>query len=904
MTAADSRSSDRRRRLSRPVRRGAAVGALVGLVVFVAVPGIQPGAGATTDPLVGSQGVVTSLPPTASAVTVSGQGAYAGLRVTVNQTGNLVNQAVSVSWTGGTQTQSSTLFQSNYLQIFECWSDPEASVPGPSPSQCEFGAESLSGTSAPVSQAGYEYTRVLAASSWSTYGSTPGWKDPQTGFLIQPFEAVDGTTVNQQADYDWDQDPNNPKPFWLNSYFASGTTNEVDFARTYADGTGQQLFQVQTGLEAPGLGCGQQLADGATRTPDCWLVVVPRGNPAQENPSNVDAQSVLSSPLAPAAWANRITIPLQFNPVGTTCSVNADASQILGGELAQPAVASWQPALCSQAGSPSYTYIRNTDDQARQDIVAPTYGSSGMAVFSDPIPTSQVNQADPVVYAPITLSGVTVAFNIERFPALVNGEPDADEVPLAGDQVADLYLTPRLVAKLLTESYQAQFEAVTSSKPAGYGWVQDNPLDLFSDPDFLQWNPEFKLLSTAQAVDVSTLLVEESSSDAATAVWKWVLADPEAAAWLAGKPDPWGMVVNPLYSTSPARNPSGVSFSSGGLESFPKSDPYCEDTGDTVYGPPAEPARPLCILDWSPYSLSMAAAAASAGSANDGAKTTFNPADSPNTAWTANGPQAPGTHAIITITDTASAAQFGLQTASLSRAGDDSTDRTFVAPDQSGLTAGAGALVPSGVKGVLQSDPSTRAAGAYPLTMLTYAATTPETLSPAERQAYATFILYAIGDGQTQGVEPGDLPAGYLPLPGSLRLQALKATDAILNPPAAATTTSPTATTGASTSTPSVATSDTSSAALPETAGATGATGTASSPASGATTGSEPAGAPAAVTTFRTAAWLSGPIRWALPLLLLIGVGAALGALLLGRTRRDPAAGPDPATLGPDGGGS
>ena len=53
--------------------------------------------------------------------------------------------------------------------------------------------------------------------------------------------------------------PFDPKPFWLNPYFRYGTSNEVDFARTYADGTGQQLFQVQTGLEAPGLGCGQSL---------------------------------------------------------------------------------------------------------------------------------------------------------------------------------------------------------------------------------------------------------------------------------------------------------------------------------------------------------------------------------------------------------------------------------------------------------------------------------------------------------------------------------------------------------------------------------------------------------------------------------------------------------------------
>jgi len=50
-----------------------------------------------------------------------------------------------------------------------------------------------------------------------------------------------------------------------------------------------------------------------------------------------------------------------------------------------------------------------------------------------------------------------------------------------------------------------------------------------------------------------TALVEEPTSDAATEVWKWILADPEARAWLDGTPDN-GMVVNPLYSMNPKQN--------------------------------------------------------------------------------------------------------------------------------------------------------------------------------------------------------------------------------------------------------------------------------------------------------------------------------------------------------------
>ena len=893
---------------------GAAVGALVGLVVFVAVPGIQPGAGAAANPLAGSQGVVTSLPATNSAVTVSGQGAYAGLKVTVNQTQNLVNQAVSVSWTGGTATQSSTAFESNYLQIFECWGDPQSADPptttdpGPLPTQCQFGAETTSSSAYPVSEPGFEYSRVLSEPSWSDYASLSaagiGWKDPETQFLVQPFQAVDGTTVNQQADYNYNLDPTNPQPFWLNPYFRYGTSNEVDFARTYQDGTGQQLFQVQTGLQAPGLGCGQSLQPTSTGTkvPQCWLVVVPRGSSTEENPPGLTDINVVSSPLTPQAWANRIAIPIGFNPVGTSCSINSDAQQIIGGELASAAVSSWQPSLCSLPGSPSFSYIQNTDDQARQNLLNPTYGSAGMSVFSTPADASQVDPSNPIVYSPLTLSGVVVAFNIQRVPAVVNGEQQPDEAALAGSQIGQLYLTPRLMAKLLTQSYQAQLQNVTSSKPAGYGWIQNNPTDLLTDPDFLQYNPEFTLLSTTQKIDAGTALVEQASSDAATAVWKWIMADPEAASWLAGNPDPWGMKVNPLYSTKASDNPSGVPFGVPALEDYPKSDPYCNQTGEVVTGPPSEPARPLCILDWSPYALTMQAAAASTGAANDGAKTTFNAGLTANTAWTSNGPQVPGTHFVISITDSASAAQYGLQTASLSPSGDDPSnpaDRTFVAPDTASLIAGEQAFVPSGVTGVLEPDPSSQAAGAYPLTMLTYAATQPETLTPAERQLYATFLEYAIGDGQNPGVEPGDLPAGYVPLPGDLRLQALAAVNSILNPPAepAAASTTSTASTPAPTSTSSFDSGFSSSDDA--VAGSTD-TGT------GSTAAALPNTAATHHLTILSAvhtSWIPvGAIRWALPLLLLIGLGAALGALVLGRTGRKVATAAVPGQDPPSGG--
>jgi hypothetical protein len=919
----------------RLLRRAAGVlGAVAVLAAAVLMTGAPGGAAvvngctvaiAASDPAAcaGSQGTNTTLSATASAVTVpepnNGAGTpFPNLQVTVNQTKNLVNQDVSVSWTGATATTSTNgqNFTGDYLQIFECWgaADPNgtsgATDPGPPPSQCEFGGESSTPTSSypiPADDTGFQYSRVLSKSSWGSYEalnqcsipgqtcSIPGYSnvftDTADGLVIEPFQAVDGTTVDEQADYNFDENPLAPKPFWLNPYFSFDTTNEIDFARSFPDptdptnATGQALFQVDTGLEAPGLGCGQDIepvSGGGTTTPQCWLVVVPRSTPTIENPDSagsdptiVNPESVVTSPLTAEAWANRIAIPLSFNPVGASCSINSESTGIVGNEMAGNAVASWEPALCSQPGSSGYNYLEESDDQARSNLTNPTFGSVGMSVFSNPIASDETSSLNPVVYAPLTLSGVVVGFNIDRVPAVVDGEPQPNELALDGTQVQNIYLTPRLVAKLLTQSYSGEFQDISAVNPPGYGWLKNNPVSLFTDPDFLQYNPEFALLTSQQLTDASTLLVEESNSDAASELWKWVLSDPEAVAWLSGKPwpaDPTSMVVNPNYSMVPSTsNPTG--FGTTVPENYPKSDSYCNPLAGDNQDIDGQPARELCILDWSPYAQSMQTAAQDASLASDGAKTTFSPtATSADNAWSSNGPQLAGSHLVMTITDTASAAQYGLETADLSRSGDDTADPTFVAPNSAGLLAGEQAMTQSSAPGVLQTNPATTAPGAYPLTMLSYGAVMPEGLTPAERTVYANFIQYAAGPGQTSGVVPGDLPAGYVPLPAALLAQDAAAEQSILHPPALPTPV-----------TPAVATPTFN---LPNNAAVASSLAPSTAPAPAATKPRIRNVTPVALVLERSHGIPIGVLRWVLPITLLLGVVAALAALALSRVGR------------------
>jgi hypothetical protein len=314
-----------------------------------------------------------------------------------------------------------------------------------------------------------------------------------------------------------------------------------------------------------------------------------------------------------------------------------------------------------------------------------------------------------------------------------------------------------------------------SYPPFGYDWLKPNPNTVLSDPDFLQYNPEFKLLSaTAGSGYNGGLLVEEPTSDTAYELWRWILADPAARAWLASKPDPWGMTVNPYYSTDPNVNNTGAAFGAPIPESYPKSDPYCfQDANLHVAGTtPPQLAPPLCPADYFPYAASMQNAASETRSTNIGAKRLWN-----GVSFGSSGPQGTGQSLVMSITDSASAAQFGLQTASLSAAGDDRPQPTFVAPTSSAFAAGEAAM--GSMTEVRQPNAST--AGVYPLTLLSYAVAAPTSMTPADRSYFAQLLDYAAGPGQVPGDLFGQLPPGYAPLPADLRAQTLKAASELLH---------------------------------------------------------------------------------------------------------------------------
>jgi hypothetical protein len=762
----------------------------------IAIVSVLATSGADAVPLAGSQGTDTSLAATDSQVTVQGRGTFADLAITVNQTDKLTNQAVSITWTGGQPTrQGPGRFASSYLQIMQCWGDDDGTVPenpGPPPEQCEQGAVAgvYGGLPGGLYPAGFALGRVISRPSWANFDASVGVLDVPTTNVWLPFRAVNGTVIEKQADFGF-----NPAlgggNFWLNTFYNIITTNEIAGGVTGLDGKGAELFQVLTGVQSTGLGCGQKVqpvAGGGKKTPQCWIVVVPRGTPTDENVGTpfedaADQNGVVTSPVSPQAWQHRIAIPINFNPVDSPCALGVDERRLSGSELALPAVASWQPVLCTGGALPPFSYAPVSDAGARQQLVSKSAGAPGMVVVSKPLSSTTIDPLNPVVYAPLSASGVVIGFNIERNPT-----PDApvDAQQIAGVRVADLNLTPRLLAKLLTQSYRGAV-SIQGLAPPDYPWLTNNPANMGLDPEFVRYNPEFAQLQIGDSRTFSGLEMPEGNSDAAQQVWEYVLADPEARAWLDGAPDEFGMKVNPRYATTAPANSTGIAFADPLPSSFPKADPYC-------YQAPPLPSTlvppPLCATSWMPYSRGFSDSAQITRVAADGARISENVfAQAQSDVWTRELPQFLGRRAMLSLTDTPSAALLGVQLAHLSRAGDDTPNRGFIAPDIAGLTAGVASMAPRSEPTVLEPTPNASAPDAYPLTTLTYAAITPLALDTQARSDYAAFLDYASGPGQVTGLDLGQLPRGYAPLPSSLRAQSASAADIVrtlvaVHPPA------------------------------------------------------------------------------------------------------------------------
>lgn len=524
------------------------------------------------------------------------------------------------------------------------------------------------------------------------------------------------------------------------TYFGPLDTNEQVANRTFDNGTGEVTFEVQDGVQAPHLGCGMNTASaGSTVVPrSCWLVIVPRGT------HNADGTDVLQpgqdgridgSPLSTTNWAQRMAVRLDFLPVDEFCPEGQPERPTAGSELVTDAVTSWQPKLCSATDS-TFAFTQGGEEEARTQVLGTSQETPVLGFTVDPVVPPEGGAK--VVHAPVAVSGLALAFFIESPSGVVK----------------DMRLTPRIVAKMLTHSYGKDVTLVQG----GPEHLQGNPASFNVDPEFKELNPGFPTLKDSPR----SLMVPLQNSDTTRLVWNWIQSDADAKAFLSGEPDRWGMRVNSHFKDLNLAE-------STSLTDYPKVDP----TKTPALGN-MEPPLTYTVNDLDPYTADLHDGAVKTLRGNNNRTVQYQQGDGQSPAKLINDTPIWGQRAVMAIVDAASADRYGLATAAVRNA-----SGAFVEPSAATLAAGVAVMRPSAEDAsVLDPDPARATGQAYPLTAVTYAAASVNQDAPA-RTAYAQFIRYAAGPGQTPGVSAGQLPHGYAPLSAKQRAEAEAAADAL-----------------------------------------------------------------------------------------------------------------------------
>jgi hypothetical protein len=711
---------------------------------------------------------------------------FKNISVTVSQTQDIGHQGITVSWSGA-KAPTAPLPYDNFMQMMECYGDSDS---GPSPEGCMFGSSGTLGTTllngAITDRGGFlcSLTPGSTVPSTNPADAPTGHTNGDPSQACDPYEPAAETVPHCDTLDGPNFDCANAWHFYVPFVPASGgnplylqthltqqfnqfDSNEVAYAPTSSDGTGQIQFQTLTSVQAPSLGCGALESNGQTR--NCWLVIVPRGTfePNGFQVPNLDfnyqaGQFIDSSPLSASNWAQRIQIHLGYAPLATNCPISVVPDAMVGTQVAYRAVTSWQGELNQQANCTKvYSYTATTESSATNQL---TGGSAGLAFTTIPIGSEAARDGlspptlPTILYAPVAVTALDVGYNINQ---------------TTGQLTTPVKLTPALLARSLTQVYRYDLpDYVPARGLFGPAWSASNPSNLTYDPEFQALNPEIGLFG---GVWSSAPFITGDHSADNQRVWEYIQSDPATATWLDGgaadSSDPVG--ADPNYTAlnlgaSPAPDSFPVAYTGAVTCAQVAVGATCGTTPDAK----------LNSVDMIPVQNNFDQAASTVVSGKDSALQTLwnSGALSPQGTqgwWTAVGAELPGHVFLSALNDMSDLAAYGLNFAALCPAGATSpTDTNCVQPSLDSVAAAlnsTGATTDSA--GLIQVNPAKVPAGSYPLVDVVYAAV-PTNQSAAALNDYADFIAYAAGQGQTTGSAPGDLPAGYLPLTSSLQTQA------------------------------------------------------------------------------------------------------------------------------------
>ncbi|MCT2584284.1 hypothetical protein [Actinophytocola gossypii] len=590
------------------------------------------------------------------------------------------------------------------------------------------------------------------------------------------------------------------------------------------DGGNEFLFELRQQASQPSLGC--------TDTVACSIVVVPimdlpcvedARDDCSEGPSGPEpgGPNFTNNPnefvgihtwLAESNWGNRFVVPLSFAPDLRACDVRDSRPTIpaYGSELIDVAQQRWGAAYCTGARRSDYlpVYTQGGEYEARRQFTT----RLGSEYQQNAIYTTQpvTGSPRPVAHAPSALTGFAVAFTVDG----------AD-----GRQVQRLTLSPRLLAKLLTQSYNPTVipprdregrqpytgeQEITDDADArayyvAHPYLLDNPRGLFADPEFAELNPDVALTDENGALaghlmNLRNPVIFTEESDIVLELFRYITSDPAARAWLDGRPDRWGMRVNPawrgtaatqLYTlldtwvrTPAPRKPNWLEtadhnryFVYGGGDTCDEffATPYLTRLANITDSAESSAtslldrrgsATPACASDSVPIPEDEQADEPQFPGDNVTRDVVFEEVE--------NNPDEYGQRALLAITTVAHAALYELPTARLVN----SAGRP-VAPTPGTMVAALNAAVQDPTSGTVRVDHRRVAGGAYPGTMVAYTAAPTSGLDRTTAARYADLIEFMATDGQTPGDTLADLPPGYDPLPPAMVRQALDAAAAV-----------------------------------------------------------------------------------------------------------------------------
>ena len=651
-------------------------------------------------------------------------------------------QVIGVSWSGARPSASRatdphglpSLQQEYPVVVLQCRGRDDTSLPADqqiSPETCwtTFFPQRL--TSTGPSSAVWYHDLYATDAERAEQSAQPSWPAacqnlyPILAQHLVPFRAANGTvypacnaeTQAPEMGFDGALPPNEVAGF------------------TALDGTGRMDFEIRTAAENESLGCSTTTACSLVvipimgvscmdANPECRKTGVAAPGSQYSNQVGVDAAVSTQYWWAASNWRNRFVVPLDFALPPSACDVldNRAPVDFFGSELLNQASLQWAPAYCLRKDRFKLRHNRMSESTAFSAML----GGAAAAYVSSPEDSADV----PVGYAPTAVTGFAVAYVVDR--------------PENAGEVTSLRLTPRLLAKLLTQSYPA------SVLGRGHPGMAGNPLSLNLDPEFIELNPDLSQVAREEMATVLSLSVE---SDVIEALTSYVAADPEAMAFVHGAADPWGMVVNPSYQDQELP-----------VDEWPLLDDYVPAWG--------QECQKLNLAS-SPYFNLVAAPVNSLATIAEAVLDAWPRVQTRCERGTGTDPwkvgrvvaQDYGTRSMLGVVSLGDAERFALNTAELRTSGTGPTG-TYVAPTAAAMAAAVSTATQSAPGAAFTVDATALRAvpAAYPGTMIVHTAARLSGLPTTTAAEVADFVSIASNEGQTPGTGIGELPAGYLPI--------------------------------------------------------------------------------------------------------------------------------------------